>query len=67
MPRKNFDHPSKTGEERGLRQRANNAETNAGIAREYGNPNIGRALDRVAENMHKQADAMKQKRRPRGT
>jgi hypothetical protein len=54
----NFDHPATTGTERGIRQRAGNAATKAGIAREYGNPNIGRMMDAEAERLHKQADDM---------
>lgn len=59
----NFDHPAKTSEERGLRQRANNTVTNADIAREYGYNNLGGALDRVADDMHKQADELANKRK----
>lgn len=59
----NFDHPADTGTERGTRQRAGNAETKAGIAREHGYQNIGRMMDNEAERLHKEADDLRDKRK----
>lgn len=67
MPkRRNFDHPADTVDERMTRKRANDIKTNANTAREYGYDNIGRDLDNVAKDLHKQVDDMANKRRPKG-